>query len=61
MGLVFTRKEGEAFVIGEGADMVTVTIAEINENQTKIDVDAPRDVSVDRREVRARKESGGNR
>jgi carbon storage regulator len=53
-GLVLTRRPGEAIVIGDG---ITVTILEVRGMQVRILIDAPRDVAVDRAEIRARKDA----
>lgn len=50
--LILTRRPGESICIG---DDITVTITEINGGQVRVGVEAPRDVSVDRNEVRERK------
>ena len=52
--LVLTRMEGERIVIGEGPDAVYVSVERIEGGQVKIGVEAPRDVPVDREEVRDR-------
>ena len=51
--LVLTRKIGEELIIG---DNITVKIVEISSNKVRIAIDAPRDVSVDRKEVHDKKE-----
>jgi carbon storage regulator len=50
--LILTRKAGESIKIG---DNITVTVLEAKGSQVKIGIDAPKDVSVDREEVRERK------
>ncbi len=52
--LVLTRKPGETIVIG---DDIRVTIVKVNGRQIHIGIEAPKEVSVDREEVRERKES----
>ena len=52
--LVLTRRRGEAICIG---DEVRVLIAEVRGQTVRIAVEAPRDVSVDREEVRGRKQA----
>ena len=49
--LILTRRIGEKIVIGEN---VTVTILGVKGHQTRIGVDAPRDVRVDREEIHQR-------
>lgn len=51
--LVLSRKPSEAVLIG--AD-VTVTVLEIRGNQVRLGIHAPRDVQVDREEIRIRKD-----
>jgi carbon storage regulator len=46
--LVLSRKKGESLVIG---DDVIVTITDIEGGRVRIGVDAPREVSVHRREL----------
>ena len=46
--LVLTRKVGEVIVIGGD---IKVTILEIKGSQIKIGVDAPKDISVNRKEI----------
>lgn len=50
--LVLTRREGEKLNIG---DDVTITLLEIKKGQVRFGIDAPRDVAIDRSEVRERK------
>lgn len=50
--LILTRRTGETILIG---DEVAVTILGVNGNQVRIGVKAPKDVAVDREEVRQRK------
>ncbi|MEQ8799960.1 MAG: carbon storage regulator CsrA [Salinisphaeraceae bacterium] len=49
--LILTRRVGEAVVIG---DDISVTILGVKGNQVRLGVEAPRDVSVHREEVRKR-------
>ena len=51
--LVLTRKLNESIIIN---DNIKVTIVGIKGNQVRIAIDAPRDVSVDREEVHARRQ-----
>lgn len=46
--LVLSRKQGESIVIG---DCVTITVAELRGDKVRIGIDAPKSVSVHRREV----------
>lgn len=50
--LVLSRKAGESIHIGNG---ITVEVAHISAKQVKLLIDAPREVSVDRSEIRLRK------
>lgn len=56
--LVLSRRIGENLLIG---DDIEVFILGFDRGQVKIGVKAPRNVPVDRSEVRDRKESEGNR
>jgi carbon storage regulator len=51
MGLVVTRKAGEQIMIG---DNIVITVIHADRGQAKINIDAPREIRVDRAEVRAR-------
>jgi carbon storage regulator len=51
--LVLTRKVGEKVVIG---DDIVVTVVEIRNGQVRLGIEAPDDVSVDRLEVRRRRD-----
>lgn len=53
--LILTRRVGETVMIG---DAITVTVLAVSGNQVRVGVNAPKDVSVDREEVRERKASG---
>lgn len=46
--LILTRRVGETFVIG---DDITITICSIRNSQARIGIQAPRDVSIHRKEV----------
>ena len=52
--LILTRRPGETLCIG---DDVEITVISFKGNQVRIGITAPKEVSVDRREVRARKEA----
>lgn len=52
--LVLTRKVGERIVIG---DSVVVTVVEVQGEKIRLGIDAPRDIAVDRQEVREKKEA----
>lgn len=49
--LLLTRRAGETIVIG---DNIVVTVVAVNGNQVRIGVTAPKDVRVDRLEIRDR-------
>lgn len=57
MSLVLTRRAGEAIMIGSD---IEIRVLEIHGNQVRIGVTAPPEVSVDREEVRLRKQLGSN-
>lgn len=46
--LIFTRRKGETFRIG---DDITVTVMRINKTQVSIGIIAPKDVQVHREEI----------
>ncbi|MDD3765750.1 MAG: carbon storage regulator CsrA [Eubacteriales bacterium] len=46
--LVLTRKKGEAILIGDG---ITVTVIESDGEKVKLGIDAPRNVSILRKEL----------
>ncbi len=52
--LVLTRKAGESIVIDGN---ITLTVVQIAPGRVKIGIQAPKDVSIDRSEVAARKEA----
>jgi carbon storage regulator len=49
--LILTRKVGESVLIGDG---IKVSILAVKGNQVRVGIDAPKDISVHREEVRAR-------
>ncbi|MED5443216.1 MAG: carbon storage regulator CsrA [Pseudomonadota bacterium] len=53
--LILTRKVGESVLIGDG---IKVSILAVKGNQVRVGIDAPKDVSVHREEVRERLEEG---
>lgn len=56
--LVLSRKEGESILIG---DDIEVMVVAIREDKIRLGVKAPRNVRVDREEVRRRIEQQGAR
>lgn len=52
--LILTRRAGEVLKIGGD---VEVTVMEVNGNQVRIGIKAPRHISVDRSEIRDRKDA----
>jgi carbon storage regulator len=52
--LVLTRKVGEEIVIG---DAIRVTVVAVQGDRVRLGVQAPRNVRVDRHEVRRRREA----
>lgn len=46
--LVLTRKKGESIVIG---DNIEITISEINGDQVRIGIRAPKEVAIHRKEI----------
>ena len=55
--LILTRRVGETLMIG---DDVTVTVLGVKGNQTRIGINAPRDVAVHREEIYERIQAQGN-
>jgi len=54
--LVLERKPGEVILVG---DNIKITVVDIRPgNKVRIGIDAPKDVSIDRLELRMRKEAG---
>lgn len=53
MALVLSRRVGETLCIG---DDIRVTIMGVSGGQVKLSIQAPKTISVDREEVRERKE-----
>lgn len=54
--LVLTRRQGETLIIGEGENLVRVTVVSAGvTGQVRLAIDAPSHISVDREEIRARK------
>lgn len=49
--LILTRRVGESVVIGGD---VTITVLGVKGNQTRLGVDAPRDITVHREEIHER-------
>ena len=56
--LVLSRRAGERLIIG---DDIVVTVREIRQDQVKLCIEAPRDVAVDREEIRKLKDMESNR
>jgi len=56
MSLVLTRRKNETIIIG---DDVRVTVVNIGQGQVKLAIDAPHSVTVDRLEIRQRKDREG--
>ncbi|QDV30281.1 Carbon storage regulator [Planctopirus ephydatiae] len=50
--LVLSRKQGEQICIGEG---VTLTVVSVHGDRVRLGIQAPREVTVDRQEIRQRK------
>lgn len=55
--LILSRRVGESIVIGNN---VRVTVLDVRGSQIRLGVDAPKDVQVDREEVRAAKDGSLN-
>jgi carbon storage regulator len=53
--LILTRRLGETILIG---DQVKVTVLGVKGNQVRLGVHAPKEMQVDREEIRERKDAG---
>ena len=53
--LILTRKVGESVLIGDG---IKVSVLAVKGNQVRVGIDAPKEVSVHREEVRERLKEG---
>ncbi len=49
------RKRGESIVVGNLGSESVITIMEIDGGSVKLGIDAPKEISVDRSEIRERK------
>ena len=54
--MVLSRRVGERIIIGEGEDEIIIEVTEIDRGVVGIGIDAPREVLIDREEIRIRKE-----
>lgn len=50
--LVLTRRQGESICVGDG---IVITVLSTENGRARIGIEAPRDVRIDRTEVRAKK------
>ncbi len=50
--LVLSRKQGERICIGEG---VVLTVISVHGDRVRLGIQAPREITVDRQEIRQRK------
>lgn len=53
--LILTRKPGETIYVGND---ITITVIDYEGKRIKLGINAPSNVSVDRKEIRERKEAG---
>lgn len=53
--LILTRRISESIVIGKDAE-IRVTVLNVTGNQVRLAIDAPRDIPIDREEIRMRKD-----
>ena len=49
--LVLSRQKDESIVIGEGENKVEITIVDVRGDKVRLCIDAPRSISVHRREI----------
>jgi carbon storage regulator len=54
--LILTRRTNETFYIGDGPGRIAVTVVSVRGRTVRVGIDAPRDVLVDRAEIRKRRE-----
>jgi carbon storage regulator len=54
--LALRRRVGQSIVIGEGPDAVELTVVEIRGGSVQLSFDAPDGITIDRSEVRDRKD-----
>ena len=54
--LILARKPGQSILIG---DNIEITVCQVNGNQVKLGIAAPKEVSVDREEIRLKKSMDG--
>jgi carbon storage regulator len=54
MSLILTRRPGEVIVIG---DDIRVRVVSVSGRQVSLGIEAPKDVQVDREEIRLRKQA----
>ena len=52
--LVLTRTPGQKILIGEG---ISIAVLSVNGKQTRLGIEAPKDIPVDREEIAKRKRS----
>ena len=54
--LVLSRKRQESIVVGRGPGRIKLTIVDIRGDKVRIGIDAPREMEIDREEVRKQKD-----
>lgn len=55
--LVLTRRPHQRIIIGRGPRQITLTVVEVyQDGQCRLAIDCPKDIEVDREEVRFRKD-----
>ena len=59
--LVLHRAVNEEIIIGSGERAIRIVLLDHDRTGAKIGIDAPRDIKIDRLEVRHRKETEGER
>lgn len=57
--LVLTRGQNEEVVIGKGEDAVVVKIVRISDNKVRLGIEAPKHITVHRREIYDETEKNG--
>ena len=59
--LVLSRRKDEQIIIGgkNGVPSISVTIVEIRNDKVRLGIEAPKNVDIDRREIRESKDRNG--
>lgn len=58
--MILSRRIGERIIIGTGEDEIIIELIDAADDYASIGIDAPRDVPIDREEIRDKKERNGD-